>query len=814
MLKLVNVSKFYYSKGIVSSGISKVNLELNLGEFVAITGESGSGKSTLLNVISGLDSYEEGEMYINGSETSHYTEKDFEDYRRKYISNIFQSFNLVNSYTVYQNVELVLLLNGYKKKDVKKKILDIIDQVGLTKFKNTKVSKLSGGQKQRVAIARAMVKDTPIIVADEPTGNLDSKSAIEVVEILKKVAKNKLVIVVTHNIEQIENLATKIIKMHDGRIVEINAIKKVNLDYLYNEETDDDKKKENNKVNQNKENIVDTIENNDKEDRTDSNQNLKNENSQRNLKNEKLDDENRFGNLKQTKQKSISFWNKYRLGLRNTFNIPSKFILLLIVFFFVASAIIGTYGGFKLSDNNQADLYGSSIVVKDTSKERIIANKNDRTAFDDDLYKKIENIENVDYIVKDDIFLDSQVLVTEKGNSNDNFMLTQIMGTAVNISGFNEKIEIGEMPKNDDEVIVEVPSKDYYVLENKDDYLNKKFSIIKSNPDESLGDDELAEITIVGISVSNKNSMTQPPKIYFSDRIMNLLRIDMNKNYSTFKTFMNNKYTSYEVKPSKNVPTGKAIIDDDLKYQFKNYKAVNQPIKIKISNIYYTQELNVTISNTYTKSNYKRLIGNDKYDNNRNCIYINENDYNSLYDKPSYQISVFVKHSQKLDEDVAKTIDELKALGLNPKKASDYKISDFEVYGKIMNIVRTIVTILLVIALFFISYVIIKIILKSRNVYFTTLRMLGARMKDVKRILDIELFFNSSLAYLLLMVLVYLIKSKIIDAPGLYSILEFTSVKAYVIVYFVVVIMARLVSNRFSNKLFKKSAIKTYNEEI
>ncbi len=169
MLELKNVSKFYYNNGIIASGFTKVNLKFNIGEFVVITGESGSGKSTLLNVISGLDSYEEGEMYINGKETSHYTEKDFEEYRRKYIANIFQNFNLVNSYTVYQNVELVLLLNGYKKKDVKNKVLDMIDQVGLTKFKNTKVAKLSGGQKQRVAIARAMVKETPIIVADEPT---------------------------------------------------------------------------------------------------------------------------------------------------------------------------------------------------------------------------------------------------------------------------------------------------------------------------------------------------------------------------------------------------------------------------------------------------------------------------------------------------------------------------------------------------------------------------------------------------------------------------------------------------------------------
>ena len=104
IIKLKNVSKFYYSKGVIASGFTKLNLEFKMGEFVAITGESGSGKSTLLNVISGLDTYEEGEMYINGKETSHYTEKDFEDYRRKYIGNIFQNFNLINSYTVYQNI--------------------------------------------------------------------------------------------------------------------------------------------------------------------------------------------------------------------------------------------------------------------------------------------------------------------------------------------------------------------------------------------------------------------------------------------------------------------------------------------------------------------------------------------------------------------------------------------------------------------------------------------------------------------------------------------------------------------------------------
>ena len=136
MLKLKNVSKYYYSKGVIAAGFSRVNIEFNIGEFVAIVGESGSGKSTLLNVITGLDSYEEGEMYIDGKETSHYSEEDFQEYRKKYVSNIFQNFNLVNSYTVYQNIELVLLLNGYKSSEVKEKVLDLINKVKLTKYKN------------------------------------------------------------------------------------------------------------------------------------------------------------------------------------------------------------------------------------------------------------------------------------------------------------------------------------------------------------------------------------------------------------------------------------------------------------------------------------------------------------------------------------------------------------------------------------------------------------------------------------------------------------------------------------------------------
>ena len=227
MKKLKNVSKFYYSKGIIATGFTKVNLEFNIGEFVAITGESGSGKSTLLNVISGLDSYEEGEMFINNMETSHYLEKDWEIYRRKNIGNIYQNFNLINSYTVYQNIDLILSLNGVKKELRKQKIIELLKKVDMSKYQNTKVSKLSGGQKQRIAIARALAKDVPVIIADEPTGSLDKRSAMNIIKLLKEISEDKLVIIVTHNYEQVSEYVTRKITMHDGKVLEDKSIKNI-----------------------------------------------------------------------------------------------------------------------------------------------------------------------------------------------------------------------------------------------------------------------------------------------------------------------------------------------------------------------------------------------------------------------------------------------------------------------------------------------------------------------------------------------------------------------------------------------------------
>ncbi len=745
MLKLKNVSKFYYNKGIIASGFTKINLELNIGEFVAITGESGSGKSTLLNVLSGLDSYEEGEMYINGTETSHYTEKEFEEYRRKYVANIFQNFNLINSYTVYQNVELVLLLNGYKKKDIKEKVLNMIDEVGLTKFKNTKVSKLSGGQKQRVAIARAMVKDTPIIVADEPTGNLDTESAKDVIEILKKVAKDKLVIIVTHNLEQIEEYATRIIKMHDGKIVQDTKIKEI------------------------QENIE----------------------------------------PKPSIYKNMTLINKYRLGIRNTFNIIPKFILLFLVFFFITSAVFTEYTSFKLYEDISSETAMGYMGFYDHSENRILINKQDKTYFTDEDYEKIEKLSNIKNIKKDDLFIDTLFTALSEADSTS-FNSMSISGQIKNINDFKGNLDIGRMPENDNEIVIIANKKHYYITDRLDELLNRKFEL------EELENNEL---TVVGIKYREEEKVDNYNfDMYVPDNLITNLRNLANKRMSKVKIFFNNKYqesNSYmysnylNVLPSKNVAKGKAVVSDNLRLT-SGGNIINKDIGIIVDNIYYHEELNLKISNIYTKTNFKRLTGYSNYGLINNNIFINEEDYNLLYNKPAYQASVYVENMKEIDT----TMNELENLGLHPKKVTDFGVNHWELNEQIIKIAKVIVTIIVVFVLFFISYFIIRIILKSRNIYFTTLRILGATSKNIKRILDIELFINSSLAFAGVLGFLGLVKADIIHFEYISKLTNYMGVLEYLVLYIVIAVMSRLISRRFSKKLFKKTVITTYNEEV
>ena len=220
MIKLEKVTKLYNTNGSVAIGIQNIDLELNQGEIVVIVGDSGAGKTTLMNVITGIDTYEEGEMYLDNKSTSDYSKEDFDNYRRDHVGFIFQNYNLIESYSVLDNVMSPLLARGVDYKEAKERATKIIEEVGLKHRIKTRSNKLSGGEKQRCVIARALVVDSKILACDEPTGNLDSKTGKEIISLIHKLSKGKLVLIVTHDYDSFKDIATRRLTMKDGHLVE------------------------------------------------------------------------------------------------------------------------------------------------------------------------------------------------------------------------------------------------------------------------------------------------------------------------------------------------------------------------------------------------------------------------------------------------------------------------------------------------------------------------------------------------------------------------------------------------------------------
>ena len=731
MLKLKNVSKFYYNKGIVASGFSKINLELNIGEFVVITGESGSGKSTLLNVISGLDTYEEGEMYINGEETSYYNESDFEEYRKKYIGNIFQNFNLVNSYTVYQNIELIYLMNNVNLPNIKERIYELLKQVDLYKYRNTKVSKLSGGQKQRVAIARALAKETPIIVADEPTGNLDSKSAESVMKLLYEVSKDKLVIIVTHNYEQVEKYTTRKIKMHDEKIIEDRIIEKVQSNIVYKDRE--------------------------------------------------------YGN--------ISFKQKFKLSFRNTFNIIPKFLLLLLIYSFLSLAVFTEYTSTQKSTYEEFS-FGFNSYFVDTSDKRIIINKKDGTPITNLDYDNIKKINNIDYIVENDILIDMELYLTNEdiyiyGNAKE--MVADI------------KLDYGRLPINEHEIIVVGNKYDYY-LSDADKILDKELKL-------NYNDKELLSynLKIVGIKYRDDNEYNG--EIYIQEEDLNNIKKNINAIYSTNNIIINNKklddYSS-NIYPSNKVKKGDALVSENLIYICKNYYCKNDKIDLTIENIYFKDNITLNITNTYNNKTLNKLTDLKDYDKYGNYIFVNDEDYYSLYNKDNYQSSIYIKDVKKLKD----TTNMLNNMGYKTFHVKDGLVdytAEIRVFTRLISFLGVIIVI---IALFFISYFVIKIILKSRNIYFSTIRILGASKKDVKTMLNMELKIVLDISYILLLIFIVLVDKNIIEFKYIKDLIGYLNVTDFIILYIILFIMTILISNRYSKSLFKSSAMKTYREEV
>lgn len=220
MLSLKNIVKEYRSGDTKVQALKGISIDFREHEFVSILGQSGCGKTTTLNIIGGLDHYTSGDLIINGKSTKEFKDRDWDTYRNHSVGFVFQSYNLIPHQSVLANVELALTLSGVSKKERRERAMEALKKVGLGDQMHKRPNQMSGGQMQRVAIARALVNDPDIILADEPTGALDTETSIQIMEILKNISKDKLIIMVTHNPELAQQYSSRIIKLLDGKIVD------------------------------------------------------------------------------------------------------------------------------------------------------------------------------------------------------------------------------------------------------------------------------------------------------------------------------------------------------------------------------------------------------------------------------------------------------------------------------------------------------------------------------------------------------------------------------------------------------------------
>ena len=776
MLKLDRVSKFYSQNGVVTSGFSKVSLGFRIGEFVAITGESGSGKSTLLNVISGLDSYEEGEMYIQGLPTSGYSSDDMEEYRKRYIGSIFQTFNLINNYTVYQNVELVLLLAGYSRGEVRERVEDIIRKVGLERYRKTKASKLSGGQKQRVAIARALAKETPIIVADEPTGNLDVESAREIIELLASLSDEKLIIIVTHNYEQVEDLVTRRITMRDGRVIEDKRFER-------------------------------------EEETVSGEEHVRPE---------------------EARHDNLTAGSTLRLGVRNTFSLPVKFLLLLVVFLFLCTGTFSSYSSFQNMKLAVSDI-SYSTTFSNTDPRRIIVTKPDKAAFSQEDYDRLNAIANVSSIVRDDPMLDAMFNISNKtqaqletlwqSGSDEEYIYLQC--NVKSLDGLEDRIEEGRLPENANETFL-LFSRGKWDGEYLSSYIDRSLYVTTRELGAPVAQGCDDSLTVVGYGYyTEKEEEEKAMQMIFSDATLcvgdeavNMLNAQVTCVRTSHTLTVNSDAvnivnagsgTTYPFIGSQYVDQGTVMIPENIAALYKDSKAKGKPLTVGTKNLYFSKTNDFKVDAVYTASNSQKLL-DLKYDDMTKGIYMNPEDIRAFYaTSEKYQISVMMENTIFRET----TIKEIKDAGYKALYVHDASMMNSVELKGVLNAIRTVVLVVLLAVLFFVSYFIIKLIFKSQNVYFSTVRMLGGSRGGCSKLLLVDMLTVFHIAFAAVSVYLFKVKDGTLSSIGwIENLVQYVEGKDYIILYAVILFLTVLLAVRYSSQMFRKTAMNAYREEV
>ena len=698
MIKLENVTKFYNSKGIITHALKNINLELYKNEFVAICGPSGSGKSTLLNVICKQDTFDEGEIYYKGNETAYFNVDDMDDFRKNKVGFIFQNYNIIESYTVLQNVMLPYELKGMPTKEAKKKALAIIDEVGLHDKINNRGAELSGGQKQRCVIARALAFEPEILACDEPTGNLDSETGAEIMALIAKIAHDKLVLVVTHNYEEVETYATRKLTIVDGSLYEDKILREV-----------------------------------------------------------PCDDEKEVLNLDYVPiPKKINF----KVALRNLINTPKKTIFSSLVIFFACFFMLSLYQYIRYSYDYQISYY-NDFAYK--SKDKVVIGPKNKALTEDDI---AQIAGNRPYVVNSVLDVKSFT-----GNFDMNkYYLNVYFETYY--TDYNPSV--GRKPENDTEAYLLVS--DAEALNDYKPYLNREWTSSSINK----------SFKIVGIEKTDKvktNVLCIDSKVY-----NDILKLEYN----------------YEI--------------DCVHQSGNDVEYINRQIKMVLAsgdrNILHMPKLLKNEISSVKIEGYRSVISN-------NDLVISVDVDNIVYDLKSgedFYIEVaHVKNNEIKQVSIynanTSVLNKAKNLGyfaINTKEydaTSDLNhfLNNLQAYG--MMILFSIA----IIIIYFISYLVMIHIYKTKAYDFNIFRTLGVTKRDMRYITIFELLIQtviiSIFTYLLTLILGAFAKE---NSPLIiYSSINFGTSLIYFLIIF---LFGYLIARRFNKKLFKFSVAKTFKE--
>ena len=693
MIELKNVSKFYTDNSIVTIGLRNINLKFTKGEFVAITGDSGCGKSTLLNVISLIDTYDEGEILYYGNETFYFNQNESDVFRKNNISFIFQKYNIVDSYTVLQNVMLPLLIKGTPEEEAKKEALEIIKKVGLEHRTNNKGTKLSGGEKQRCVIARAIATNAPVLACDEPTGNLDKKTSEEIIKLIKEVSKDKLVLIVTHDYESIKNICTRKIKLSDGEVVE---------DITFEVGIDEEEKEVS---------LVDS---------------------------------------------RPSIKTLFKLAFLNILSTPKKTIFSTLVFSFVCLIL----------------LLLSLFMIQLSYNENYTYNKEygiiseDRMIIYDDKHNSLDMIQ-LESIIKNSEYYTNAFY--EEKNTDFKIGDQGYINAAVTFKEMEYELLFGSNDILNDEFVLVLAQTDYYPLIDET-YIGKEVKIKIS-----VDDDYFVSIgKLAGVAVSNEIHSTYLVGKY-NEKLTNIvINNDVTLSFTSSKSTRTIISKMYVVNAPKTYIAIPNSLKDDIEFNFniQNLYPVSYDIEVV-----YTDEVN-----------YPIMIVNQAYFNG---------EITPKFDGIK-EITVYTDNIKNLSKKLTK-------LGYDvsiPSMVENNNGASLIVLYMAMGLV-----IVALIIMFYISFAIIQRIYLTKTKDYSIFRTLGLISKDIKKIINIEVFFTTLLSTLIGAILTNIII--IISKTDLYKYMSL-----YLIIFYLIAmsLFALLTSNRLNSKIFKYSVYQSIKE--